>query len=573
MILGILSAILYLNFMDPLSWNARFFHAGLALILVIMAVFIPGWAYFRASNNIPVPYKVFLHILSVCCIGWCILLEFEVFFRLFPIYDTAAVNPGVHYFRTGRPWNRLGHKDREFSLYHAPTHFRILAVGDSYTEGVGVALSETFSSVLERSLNRRIKEFLPTLSVEVYNLGHSGRNTEQEINLILQESPLLTPDLIVLAYVLNDAEQHPDPLMMAATPWWLRWNALNDFFFNSVKSYAYYWFFIQSSRRMNSIDIYSAQHDIHYEGWKTVEESLNRYQTYLNKTHVTDISVVFPLFISGEYPPQLQAIHTQVIQAFRQRELHAIDLLPLFQSRNTPLERFCFSPHDRHPNQEAHALVGNFLADAIFQSQTFQQFITLHLNTDTLPLMSEKPLEGKYGPKELEWALALINKKEYSTALQLLDTIIAEFEQTVIPQNLPYISTWTKEEYENYVKAAQLENILWINGTYKEAYLLKAQIAMEFQQFEQACTFIEKALSVSPNDPIAYGLRGNIFHAENKIREALYEYQAAYKFSMKYTYQQPNQAILLQYISAAYRGLGDLTRAQLAYDELSNYRE
>jgi hypothetical protein len=57
-------------------------------------------------------------------------------------------------YRTEVVINRLGLRDVERGYETAPGTFRILALGDSYIEGYSVALEETVTQVLEKSLDR-----------------------------------------------------------------------------------------------------------------------------------------------------------------------------------------------------------------------------------------------------------------------------------------------------------------------------------------------------------------------------------------------------------------------------------
>ena len=75
--------------------------------------------------------------------------------------------------------------------------FRILTVGDSLTYGLGVPEAWTYSRILERALNRDHR-------VEVLNLGVSGNQSEDVLDLVMRYVPRLQPDLVVYGVCLND---------------------------------------------------------------------------------------------------------------------------------------------------------------------------------------------------------------------------------------------------------------------------------------------------------------------------------------------------------------------------------
>ncbi len=91
--------------------------------------------------------------------------------------------------------------------------FRIMAVGDSLTYGLGIAAEETYSRVLEKDLRK-------TFQVEVLNLGICGINSEEVAETVERFAPQLKPDLITYGICLNDflprsmpnVEGYPFPL-------------------------------------------------------------------------------------------------------------------------------------------------------------------------------------------------------------------------------------------------------------------------------------------------------------------------------------------------------------------------
>lgn len=78
-----------------------------------------------------------------------------------------------------------------------PGTFRILALGDSLTYGYGIAMEDTYPTVLERELGRSFR-------VEVLNLGVSGAQSEDIYNILRKHLPRLKPDLVFYGVTLND---------------------------------------------------------------------------------------------------------------------------------------------------------------------------------------------------------------------------------------------------------------------------------------------------------------------------------------------------------------------------------
>ena len=109
--------------------------------------------------------------------------------------------------------NSLGMRDKERNLKKPSGTFRIIALGDSHTFGWGVRQEESFPTVLENLLTTRD----PSRRFEVMNLGVPGYNTVQEVQVFSTKADELSPDMVVINFVLNDMDlpnflaEPPDP--------------------------------------------------------------------------------------------------------------------------------------------------------------------------------------------------------------------------------------------------------------------------------------------------------------------------------------------------------------------------
>lgn len=72
--------------------------------------------------------------------------------KLVPDTDSRFEQPEFSYVQHV---NNLGLRGKDTSLKKAPGHYRVLMLGDSFTMGKGVEENQTFSALLESSLNRR----------------------------------------------------------------------------------------------------------------------------------------------------------------------------------------------------------------------------------------------------------------------------------------------------------------------------------------------------------------------------------------------------------------------------------
>lgn len=101
----------------------------------------------------------------------------------------------------GRVWVRTSSqslRDREHTMQKPANVYRIVVLGDSFSEAVQVEQSETFWSVLEANLNA--DKVLPGKTVEVINFGVSGYGTVQEWQMLKHYAGQFQPDLVLLAF-------------------------------------------------------------------------------------------------------------------------------------------------------------------------------------------------------------------------------------------------------------------------------------------------------------------------------------------------------------------------------------
>jgi hypothetical protein len=118
-------------------------------------------------------------------------------------HEHAAEKPHDHHDREQPEFLSYPQETREFSQERTPGVLRVLMLGDSFTEGWGVAFEDTFSKRIEKLFAAR------GTAVEAINAGVGNYNTVMEVNYFLAEGWKYHPDIVVLNYVPNDAEAIP----------------------------------------------------------------------------------------------------------------------------------------------------------------------------------------------------------------------------------------------------------------------------------------------------------------------------------------------------------------------------
>jgi len=85
--------------------------------------------------------------------------------------------------------------------------YRVMVVGDSFTYGVGIAVEDRFSDLVEKRLGADFR-------IEVINIGHPSFQSEDILAEIKKYLPVLRPNLVLYAVCLNDflpSGVHPYP--------------------------------------------------------------------------------------------------------------------------------------------------------------------------------------------------------------------------------------------------------------------------------------------------------------------------------------------------------------------------
>jgi hypothetical protein len=359
--------LLAANAIDVSTMWGRVAHVPLfILVLIALAVLL-----FLISES-PINRVLSIFVRSWAIIAFAMLIV-EIGFRIFPAHDSFAINPGNRYF--WHDWvyfklNSFGHRDREFGKKTEDT-YRVLLLGDSFTEGAGLDRAETFGRLAEADL----KAFGDGKRVEIFNLGHAGANTKEEMDVLRRDGPALKPDLVILSYVFNDAETRPnEPPYMESPAWFAPVHAA---FLDRLGSYAYYngftHFTFSKLNFANYVDFYAAQHEPSGRGWRGVVTALDEMQTWLADRHVGGVALVWPLFESSW--PRLSAnLRAQVDEALSAHGFFVVDLLPDFLAAQPDLRTFALSKIDSHPNAAANRLAAAKLVEVIRRQPSFIRF-------------------------------------------------------------------------------------------------------------------------------------------------------------------------------------------------------
>ena len=136
---------------------------------------------------------------------WALFVEWDPvggYYRGVPNGQLTAA--GVEY-----RFNSWGLRGPEPPATKPPGTLRIVTLGDSVTNGSGVAYADSFPALLGTDLGPR--------GIDVVPLSMGGWNTGEELNCLRRYIDVLRPDVAALLYVANDTEE-VDPWEAAQRP-------------------------------------------------------------------------------------------------------------------------------------------------------------------------------------------------------------------------------------------------------------------------------------------------------------------------------------------------------------------
>lgn len=156
---------------------------------------------------------LFLFVIFLCLV----VIEIFIRFLQYQRYPPSAVRQSdtqVHHsfrpnteasasdfdWKTTYKINSLGMRDYPYSIDKPENTFRILMMGDSFTEGQGVQMEQTFVKLLETKLREKIKD----KNIEVLNTGTLSYSPLLEYLYLKDRGLKLKPDLVVVNFDESD---------------------------------------------------------------------------------------------------------------------------------------------------------------------------------------------------------------------------------------------------------------------------------------------------------------------------------------------------------------------------------
>lgn len=244
---------------------------------------------------------------------------------------------------------------------------RIVAIGDSFTEGQGVRESDTWAEQLESLYHAAGGD------TEVINCGRRGHDFP-DIHEFFERQLPLEPDVVVFAMTLNDAQQ--------SEAFHEQQDFLNDWildrrrmFMDAPKHRPFWssriWAFVEERSEARRVgeettrwyrDMYG---DANSEGWQATIEHVAAMHRAIDERGGTFLVAIWPLFVALEEEYPFEDVHRRIREGFGARGVRVVDTLEAFRGETTT--ELWVHPADRHPNERAHAIFARVVHEALSQ--------------------------------------------------------------------------------------------------------------------------------------------------------------------------------------------------------------
>lgn len=248
----------------------------------------------------------------------------------------------------------IGRSASLFSGYAGTKGPRVVLVGDSFTEGQGVHIDDALPRQLQRSLDARGQP------VRLASLGLSGENVDGEAVVFETLGQPLTPDVVVVVFVLNDfylpmsgdlvdfITDHRSEEGPAATGW-QTWDALSA---------------LVTLRRLTA-DMTRAYQEAYRPGTPASDEGAVYLDFFGQRGAAAGarmVLAIYPLMTRLDDYPFADA-HAHIAALGQAAGFEVVDLLPAFVGQDA--SALWVQPADQHPNATGHRLAAEHLADAL----------------------------------------------------------------------------------------------------------------------------------------------------------------------------------------------------------------
>lgn len=250
--------------------------------------------------------------------------------------------------------NSLGFREREFPVRKPAGEYRVLALGDSFTYGVGVQAEDAWPRALERLLQKGRQG-----QVLVINGGFAcGTFTPDGYDRWMESDGLqFGPDLVIVGLCLNDMGNMNEVPMLSRPVVDLDLSGPSHLLAYVQRLLA------QRAQMREPRPDYAAAVRQHPESWLATQRGLRGLQAILDRASVPLVVAILPMISELDPPEQYPYadLHAMAVAFCREAGIRCVDL----QDRLLGLcdQDLWAHPTDQHPNHVGQRLLAEGIHD------------------------------------------------------------------------------------------------------------------------------------------------------------------------------------------------------------------
>lgn len=280
--------------------------------------------------------------------------------------------------------NKSGFRGGEFETSKPADTIRIAFLGDSFTFGEGVRFEHTYperaAALLKDDIAAR------DMRVESYNFGVGGYNTTQSLHALEKWGLLCRPDIVVLGFTLNDAEESLYE-MNPATGRPERRNRESDIpeslddprppdnlLYKSAIARFLWRYRAGRERARRIISFYQELYGPEKRGWRECSMSLAGIADICRQRSIPFTVLLFPGLVGLDHRYPFDYAHDRVRREAESVNAMFVDLLPDLEGRRDA--DLWVHPADQHPNEIVHDVAARALVRRLNASGVIERIVS-----------------------------------------------------------------------------------------------------------------------------------------------------------------------------------------------------
>ncbi len=275
-------------------------------------------------------------------------------------------------FSVSYQYNAQGLRDRERAIAKPNNVVRILGLGDSFTEGVGVDAPDTYLAQLEELLRAEIER---PRGVDVVKAGVAGYDTEAERLFLEHYGVHYQPDLVIVGFTGTDVFEAALGRYLvlskqghllsrgahAIGPW-----GVELYVRSRAARIALRWIVDRSSKETMFVKRIpeERQHELRRLGWQRIDQELSRILEISSAAGGQLVVLYIPVKLGFDGYAEEES--TRLANWSRAHDVTFVDMLPVFTGR--PDSARFFYPRDGHCTPAGNRVIAEELLEQLSRS-------------------------------------------------------------------------------------------------------------------------------------------------------------------------------------------------------------